>query len=807
MAIAKRSLVVGENHFPLTISSWRAIVSGVLFFLVFFSFYFYISETFARAGFFNKNNLLFEIDASRGVGDMTVFDAYHYRTTVHPLYVLLVNPVGISLQHFFSSPDDTAAFMTSIFGALGVLLSFVLFYCYSQKLFPSLMLAGLFGFSSSQIFLSTTPDTSSLAICSVITTYILFYLSLRSQKCRPAVWILAGLFSFSITITNFVQTLICFLICSYLNQSGKKIIRTLGQGMVFALTVVIIAGMLAVLQKAIYPSTIHFIFFRQFKEETHYASFLIFQQPLTVLWELFKAFFVINVVAPIPNTIDANLAIPYFSFAKFRGYFPLGWLALAVWLPCLALGVYASLRERKNTVFLIGVLCCLGFNGVLHSVYGMLPQKIELLLYTGNFTCLVLLLASGFLLSNRTAVKIGLGALVVLTAANNLMVLNHIFVLKQEFHTLSQPFIPPLAVNSTLQEYRTQLNHLRQQVTENYSIPDEKFFLFGMGNRRKMIYQQGTLKDSFSGEIIGQWQVADEVINPPAYQVVLKTFSDGYVKIEENETGVWLSENGKITLLSGGYVNLPTFENNPDGAVLRVLHQEILVNIVDGKPLPNYFVYYRPFYRDAAMMCMVLKQTGNLGLVRDWILGLDQPFDLSNGGGEEPDNLGEVLYMISLVSDSSHPLVKTIQDILPKYTQDHHLVGLTDAMPHPVYQTAWLKFGLDSLGLPDPYIVPDMPDSYASLTWWARLPQGMSEAEPIMDQNFPYLAWAGRHSSRTSAGYLANQDYPLSWESDAGFAKYKKIAPLSAQYVDRRISAPHSWTAAEMFLSLIDVSP
>ena len=104
-------------------------------------------------------------------------------------------------------------------------------------------------------------------------------------------------------------------------------------------------------------------------------------------------------------------------------------------------------------------------------------------------------------------------------------------------------------------------------------------------------------------------------------------------------------------------VRLPSFAGQQHANILRVLHQEILINIVDGRPVPNFLVYSRPWYRDSALMAMVLARTGNLGLIKDWILQLREPYDRNNAGEREADNPGEVLYLISLVSDRSHPLV------------------------------------------------------------------------------------------------------------------------------------------------------
>ena len=60
------------------------------------------------------------------------------------------------------------------------------------------------------------------------------------------------------------------------------------------------------------------------------------------------------------------------------------------------------------------------------------------------------------------------------------------------------------------------------------------------------------------------------------------------------------------------------------------------------------------------MIAECLRRTGNLGLIKDWILTLSEPFDSVAGDEREPDNLGQALFLISLVSDKEHPLVGKI---------------------------------------------------------------------------------------------------------------------------------------------------
>jgi hypothetical protein len=48
--------------------------------------------------------------------------------------------------------------------------------------------------------------------------------------------------------------------------------------------------------------------------------------------------------------------------------------------------------------------------------------------------------------------------------------------------------------------------------------------------------------------------------------------------------------------------------------------------------------------------------------------------------------------------------------------------------------------------------------------------------------------------------------YPLSWEAEASQAKYAGMTRIDPKYVERRLCAPHTWHAAEMFLYLLERS-
>ncbi|HTL18141.1 MAG TPA: hypothetical protein VL793_12965 [Patescibacteria group bacterium] len=364
------------------------------------------------------------------------------------------------------------------------------------------------------------------------------------------------------------------------------------------------------------------------------------------------------------------------------------------------------------------------------------------------------------------------------------------------------------ATNAALTQYRQQLDQFRKEFGGSRPMPAVPFFLFGMGNRTKLVYSNGKLREAISGRSLRQWEIADEVIIPPNYQVELQLKTGERVSIAEDEKAVWIEENGRRTLLHGTdtKVVLPSFSEFKYDQVLRVLHQEILINILNGKPLPNFLVYSTPWRRDAAMMAMCLRKTDNLELIRNWVLSLEDPYDHNNkvdGVPEnEADNLGETLYLVSLFSNRRRPIVRRVlEDISRVYVNDgqrKYIRGRSDFHEAPGYETKWLKFGLRSMGMDDPYSVPRLRDDYSSLFWWDFKEMDVEDAPRSND--YPYLSWARDHYFGLKRGPISNQDYPLTWESNASQASYEWMAAIDPQFVRHRTAVPHSWHAAEVFL-------
>ena len=368
----------------------------------------------------------------------------------------------------------------------------------------------------------------------------------------------------------------------------------------------------------------------------------------------------------------------------------------------------------------------------------------------------------------------------------------------------------------SLELYRKQLSILRSEFPTE-ELPDIHFFQFGMGNRRKIIYKNGKLFDPFSGEVMCKWQLKEETIIPNEYKVSIETITDNPVLIYENERGVFIREGGNIIQIEGTStpIHLPDFERYRFSEILKVLNHEILINVVDSKPVPNLIIYDKPWRRDAALMAMCLKETGNLKLIKEWVMSIEEPYDYNNAGEAEADNLGQTLYLISLFSDKSHPVVQKVLNELPKYEVHQngiiYIKGRSDFHETPVYQTKWLKYGLKALGLEDKYTIPQMQDNYATLFWWdykdAHFPgtvDAYSEYNTKSKKYYPYIGWAADHFHGAKNSPLSNRDYPLSWEQGASEANYDALKVFDKEYAKLELGAPHTWHAGEMFMYLLD---
>ena len=341
--------------------------------------------------------------------------------------------------------------------------------------------------------------------------------------------------------------------------------------------------------------------------------------------------------------------------------------------------------------------------------------------------------------------------------------------------------------------------------------PEKQFYIFGMGNREKYIYKEGGSLIKFAtNEVVFSFDVKHEKFLYDRYMVVIWTNDAKNYLIRENSYGAYLyditdGEKQILVLCESEYINLPDFDNCKYHEQLRILHQEILVSFLGNLPVPNIFTYKKPWYRDSAMMALVLEKTDNLHLLKPWALSVTSLYDKNNAGNCEPDNLGQLAFVLSFFVDKSYPLINEIYKEAERIAENGLLRGLTDFGNHEIYSTLWLKLAFDKLGIVADFIkIPKDFDRYARMFWMDKAEvETDTPFENEYDELYPYLTWATYHFNGDEIdNSLIEIKYPMSWEIKASQASYDLIAPLSEEYAKNKCSAPHSWHAAEMFMYL-----
>jgi hypothetical protein len=348
----------------------------VVCFLFFWALYFGWGMVIGEAGGYNYLNALFNADHSRVVGDMTAIAAYHGRTDVHPLFVLLFNPLGVLLTKLTGSSLVTAVSVNSLAGALCVVGALAFFRRAGLGPVFAGIFAAILGFSSTHLLFGSTPETWIFAAAGVI---LLFLLSLY-RGGRFLFFVPAGVFAAGMVTTNIAHAVIAFVAGSAKKVGAWGIVL---RSALFAASVAAATAVLGFVQKLIYPGTTLFFLPGVYKQEFGtYAPIvagigdLTFADVLSRVGKLVTHLFIYNVVAPgtlvrwfsageyclpLKPFVDLDVATPG----------PLGTASAVLWVVLMAGGVYAAVRNRgtREPVFW-GLAASVFFNFLFFFFYG-----------------------------------------------------------------------------------------------------------------------------------------------------------------------------------------------------------------------------------------------------------------------------------------------------------------------------------------------------------------------------------------------------------------------------------------------------
>ena len=80
-----------------------------------------------------------------------------------------------------------------------------------------------------------------------------------------------------------------------------------------------------------------------------------------------------------------------------------------------------------------------------------------------------------------------------------------------------------------------------------------------MGNRKKIIFNTNRLNDIENKKVIKKWNVKDFLVIPNEYTVIIQTIDNHFIKIYENEDGIFINDNNTTEALDNTKINFIIF--------------------------------------------------------------------------------------------------------------------------------------------------------------------------------------------------------------------------------------------------------
>ena len=859
-------------------------------------------------------------DTPRVLQDMTMQEGLHYRTSVHPLFVILTQPF-IRVLGRATGVIVAAVIFEAAIGALSV----TLFYRLMQKLGASkktsLLATVILVLSFTQVAFNSIFETYVFSQFGLMVMWVIAagLINKKLELKDYALLVIAGIFSLAFTLTNIVQFLILLSIIIFLNKNVKcKFIKFSS----ILLVVLSITVMLADMQKAFWPSANNFFTssINGFVLDKNSEEFTYIERT----WSAKRVIFQMNTSFVYQFGLLGGLILEKSNLINMLGLICFGLFSL--------INLYYFFTKRKifKEKIYFALLSAYGFNFVLHIFYNPyesflyvlhynfliiailfyvfthLDEKTRLLNYVRDFfvkyrvqvmTTYIFLQVVGIIkylqeVHFKFGFKAAMPKYVLILIILSLVIFATLVIKKIKFKAVAgaaivmlglfgwfsfsgylnhreiknvevldragvdyKPFLKndfTKQMANELAEYLYEIDvPLRAQMyfIQKYEISHKKnsdFFSFGMGDRKKMIYKKGKLIDLKTKQVIRSFDFTHEMIIPNMYTVLLLDQAGQITRIYEDETGVHIEKgrmakiwedwnnynqweddrlNNRETRLveniasetittSKNKINLPNFEDSKVGRVLKVLHQEVLINIDHGKPRTTLMARTNEsgLYREGMVAAMVLEKTNNTWLFEDWMKQISSIYDCRNKlekneakCTESADNPGQLLYLLGAITNSRQDLTNKIKAEVKQKVVNGEFVGEVDGEKMGYYPTALLINGARKNKIDLGYDFNlGKADKYLGLTWWLN---DYKEAKHgnIVDPMHPAKEWASVHQEPGHYGLttILDEAYPLTFDGELTKAEAEEQKIINEHYSHEKGPKLSSiWHASEMFLML-----
>jgi len=356
------------------------IVTGLFVAGFFFSVYLILASIFNRPAF-DVDDIFFDSDGllwrTRFVTDS--YRDYYWRS-VHPFVLLIVRPLITLFAFFLKGNRLAAAFVLVAFtGALCVFLAWYFVKHTVGNSLYALLIASLLGASATHLVFGSLIETY---IFLAAVTLVFLVLLLKDKPLFAL--IITGTLSFGITLTNFIQTAIAFIMVKRDFREWAK----------YGLIVGTLVIPLALLNNFIYPNSQPYFFIPSSLTAEAGNTFMpTIARGMAVL----RVMFLHSIVAPDPLILKEE--IPFLKVWMFKAdpmhlsvyktWF--GKTLAFAWLGLFLLGGFLFLKnlKKEDNRFSFAFILILLFNFALHLRYGK-----DIFLYSTNWTYAIILFLS-----------------------------------------------------------------------------------------------------------------------------------------------------------------------------------------------------------------------------------------------------------------------------------------------------------------------------------------------------------------------------------------------------------------------------
>jgi hypothetical protein len=313
---------------------------------------------------------------------------------VHPFAFFIFRPIVWLLSLLFNGDRYAATLLlVPLMGGLCVLLAYRFIKRWSGSETYALLSASLLGASAAHVVFGSFVESYIFSAAALL----LFFLLLLDEKTHFLASVAVGTLTFGITITNFIQTFLGYVVA---RPKFKSIFM-------FGLLASALSITLTTLHAATFPSALMFFDPAGAGVESDYAIPLIGAPAWKVMGRamlLTRNIFLYSIVAPQPYILTAEVGgtFPRFNFFKitpgsysYSSFDGLGKILVAAWLLLLlaaaAAFIWKLTRARRFDLTAAFPLVIL-FNFALHMTYGYEP-----FLYAADWTYALVLFVTASL--------------------------------------------------------------------------------------------------------------------------------------------------------------------------------------------------------------------------------------------------------------------------------------------------------------------------------------------------------------------------------------------------------------------------